>query len=106
MIVRSIDPAGNSDIFWSPKNVHVWIYYAPLPGTLIVGLSTGFVGLCIATYMEYRRRKRKRAMERYAIKRMRRKFKGMQRGGPAGAGAPTKKDGNLNYKALYAGAKK
>ena len=106
MAVRSIDPAGNTDVFWSPKNVHVWIYYAPLPGTLIVSLSTGFVGLCIATYMEYRRRKRKRAMERYAIKRMRRKFKGMQRGGPAGAGAPMKKDGNLNYKALYAGAKK
>jgi hypothetical protein len=106
MAVRSIDPAGNTDVLWSPKNVHVWMYYAPLPGTLIVGLSTGFVGLCIATYMEFRRRKRKRAMERYAIKRMRRKFKGMQRGGPAGAGAPTKKDGNLNYKAMYAGVKK
>ena len=106
MVVRGIDPAGNSDRIWSAKNVHVWIYNAPLPGGLIVTVSILVVATAIGIYVEHRRRKRKRAMERYAIKRMRRKFKGMQRGGPAGAGAPMKKDGNLNYKALYAGAKK
>ena len=52
---------------------------------------------------------RKKAMERYAIKRMRRKFKGAQRaagragskkgaGGPAGASA---KDENIDWKKYY-----
>jgi hypothetical protein len=103
--VRCIDPAGNFDRLWSAKNVHVWIYLAPLPGGLIVGVSLGVVFSVIAFLLELRRRKRKRAMERYAIKRMRRKFKGMQRGGPAGVGA-AKKDGNINWKAYAADAKK
>ena len=38
-----------------------------------------FLGLSILGYLEYRRRMRKAAMERYAMKRMRRKFKAMQR---------------------------
>merc|ERR1712167_263050 len=33
----------------------------------------------LVAYKEYQRRKRKAAMERYAIKRMRRKFKGAQK---------------------------
>ena len=104
--VRCIDPAGNYDRLWSATNVHVWIYLAPLPGGLIVGTTLGVVAGVIALLLELRRRKRKRAMERYAIKRMRRKFKGMQRGGPAGAGA-AKKDGNINWKAYAAdGGKK
>ena len=104
-VVRCLDPAGNFDRVWSSTNVHVWIYWAPLPGGLIVGTSMGVVGSVIAILLELRRRKNKRAMERYAIKRMRRKFKGMQRGGPASVGA-AKKDGNVNWKAYAADSKK
>jgi hypothetical protein len=38
-----------------------------------------FLALCFFGYLEYRRRVKKAAMERYAMKRMRRKFKAMQR---------------------------
>ena len=102
--IRALDPAGNYDKIWTAQNVHVWVYIAPLPGGLIVGVSLAVVGAVLAFLLELRRRKRKRAMERYAIKRMRRKLKGMQRGGPAGVGA-AKKDGNINWKAYAADAK-
>ena len=47
--------------------------------------------------------RRKRAAERYAIKRMRRKFKGMQRG-PGGSKA--KPGAKQDWKAYYNDAKK
>jgi len=102
--VRALDPAGNYDRVWNIDNVHIWVYDAPLPGGLIFAVSMSVVGGVVAFLLELRRRQRKRAMERYAIKRMRRKFKGMQRGGPAGVGA-AKKDGNINWKAYAADAK-
>merc|ERR1711907_601900 len=48
---------------------------------LIVGSILGFFAIVGGVYLEVRRRKKKAAMERYAIKRMRRKFKGVQKGG-------------------------
>ena len=78
--LRAIDPAGNVDqVFEEGRNVHTWIYEPPLPVGLIVGSVLGFFALVGAVYLEVRRRKKKAAMERYAIKRMRRKFKGVQR---------------------------
>jgi len=78
--VRAIDPAGNVDLqFTEGRNSHTWIYEPPLPVGLIVGSVLGFFTLVGGVYLEIRRRKKKAAMERYAIKRMRRKFKGVQR---------------------------
>merc|ERR1712146_677312 len=75
--VRAFDPAGNYDlIFEEGRNVHTWIYEPPLPVGLIVGSILGFFAIVGGVYLEVRRRKKKAAMERYAIKRMRRKFKG------------------------------
>ena len=92
--VRAFDPAGNYDlIFEEGRNVHTWIYEPPLPVGLIVGSILGFFAIVGGVYLEVRRRKKKAAMERYAIKRMRRKFKGVQKGGKKGKGKKKKKKG-------------
>lgn len=77
--VRSVDPAGNIDISYSRRNMYKWKYVTALPWHIIGGTTGGFIGLCILVWLEHKRRKRKAAMERYAIKRMRRKFKRAQR---------------------------
>ena len=92
--VKAFDPAGNYDlIFEEGRNVHTWIYEPPLPVGLIVGSILGFFAIVIGIYLEVRRRKKKAAMERYAIKRMRRKFKGVQKGGKKGRGKKKKGKG-------------
>ena len=80
LYVRAIDAAGNRDErFIMGQNVHEWFYVSPTPWDIIAQGVCSFLGLCFFGYMEYRRRVKKAAMERYAMKRMRRKFKAMQR---------------------------
>lgn len=80
LYVRAVDPAGNRDErYIMGQNVYKWYYVSPTPWDIIAEVIGGFLGLCIIAYMEYRRRVKKAAMERYAMKRMRRKFKAMQR---------------------------
>jgi len=78
--VRAVDPAGNRDErYIVGKNFVEWYYYSPIPWDIIAEGVGGFLALCLFGYLEYRRRMKKAAMERYAMKRMRRKFKAMQR---------------------------
>lgn len=80
LYARAVDPAGNRDeTFLLGRNVYVWHYVSPTPWDIIFGTVAGFLFLCFLAYLEYRRRVKKAAMERYAMKRMRRKFKAMQR---------------------------
>ncbi|KAJ1444116.1 hypothetical protein B484DRAFT_388979 [Ochromonadaceae sp. CCMP2298] len=80
LYVRAVDPAGNRDArFIMGENVYNWYYLSPTPWDIILGTIFGFLFLCFLAYLEYRRRVKKAAMERYAMKRMRRKFKAMQR---------------------------
>lgn len=80
LYVRAIDAAGNRDErYIMNSNVYEWFYVSPTPWDIILFSVFGFLGLCFFGYMEYRRRVKKAAMERYAMKRMRRKFKAMQR---------------------------
>lgn len=76
MYLRAIDPAGNRDIEFSPStNAYTWFYLQPLPwGMISLGIC-GAIMLIIGSIVEYRRRERKAALERYAQRRMRRKFK-------------------------------
>ena len=96
------------------EEVNTWfdMYDAPKPWGLIITGIIGVVAFIIGGFIEIRRRQRKKAMERYAIKRMRRKFKGAQRaagrsgkkGAPAaGAGAAPGggKDENIDWKKYY-----
>jgi hypothetical protein len=109
--VRGVDPAGNVDMHLK-EEVNTWFdrYDSPKPWGLIITGIIGIVAFIIGGFVEIRRRQRKKAMERYAIKRMRRKFKGAQRaagrtrgkdensGNKAGAGA---KDENIDWKKYY-----
>lgn len=80
--VRAIDPAGNVDKFFEEgRNEHIWVYVPVLPWGLIGGGIAAFVVLAAAVIVEWRRRRKKAAMERYAMKRMRRKLKGVKKGG-------------------------
>merc|ERR1711988_191336 len=78
------------------QNMVQWYYYSPIPWDIIMQGVGGFLGLCLFGYLEYRRRMKKAAMERYAMKRMRRKFKAMQRDQEGGA---------VDWRTLYAESK-
>ncbi|CAM9666856.1 unnamed protein product, partial [Phaeothamnion confervicola] len=78
--VRAVDPAANIDYSYvEGLNMYTWHYVSPLPWGIIFGTLGGFLALVLLVYAEYRRRKKKRAMQRYAMKRMRRKFKQQQK---------------------------
>ena len=80
VLVRAIDPSGNIDLrFEDGRNVYTWTYTPRLPLALILGTTGGFLVVCLSIFLEVRRRRKKKAMERYAMKRMRRKFKGIQK---------------------------
>lgn len=77
---RAVDAAGNKDFLYIPgTNVHTWYYISPIPWPIIGACIGSFLGAALIAWLEYRRRMKKAAMERYAMKRMRRKFKAMQR---------------------------
>ncbi|KAE8983934.1 hypothetical protein PR003_g24793 [Phytophthora rubi] len=100
MRVRAQDPAGNVDeTFEDGRNEHTWVYERPLPWGLIIGLSSvGFV-LLAGFLMEWRKRRKRAAMERYAMKRMRRKLK------KKNAAVVIAKEGDPNWRETYDNAK-
>ena len=55
--------------------MYTWSYQPPDPVEFILAVVFTILGIIILLYVEYKRRKRKKAMEKYAQKRMRRKFK-------------------------------
>lgn len=77
MFVRALDTSGNRDFRFSIErgNMYTWFYEQPLPWTAILGFSFLILTFVFLAYFEYQRRKRKVALERYALRRMRRKFK-------------------------------
>ncbi len=76
LYLRAIDTSGNRDIgFILGRNVYTWYYLQPLPWNMISAGIVLIVVLVSATYIEYRRRVRKAAFERFAQRQMRRKFK-------------------------------
>lgn len=76
-MVRAFDPAGNFDtVLEIGRNMYTWTYYAPINWPLILGIIAAVFVLLGGVWFEWRRRRKKAAMERYAIKRMRRKLKG------------------------------
>jgi hypothetical protein len=80
--LRGLDPAGNEDLIYvEGRNMHTWRYVPDPPAGLIVLIFC--VLLVIACYVgyEYHKYARAMALERYAIKRIRRKFKGMMADG-------------------------
>ena len=82
LYVRAVDPAGNVDEdFKEGRNMYTWTY-SPTPPYLLILLLVSVVGsIVMAAFVWYRRRMRQLALERYAMKRIRRKFKGMVKEG-------------------------
>ena len=76
LYVRAVDPGGNRDISFSTKtNVYQWVYVPPIPwGSVAGGILTGLV-MIIGGYFEYRRRRRKATLEKFALRRLKRRFK-------------------------------
>jgi len=79
--VRAVDPAGNKDTSRLPgTNIYAWQYVPPIPwGWIILGIVLALL-LLILGFLYYRRYRRKKAMERYAMKRLQRKIKAVNEG--------------------------
>ena len=76
LFVRAVDPSGNKDNrFSTHTNVYKWYYVPPIPWGAVSGCILAFLVLVLVGYCEYRRRKRKATLQRFALRRMRRKFK-------------------------------
>jgi hypothetical protein len=103
--VRAIDAAGNKDpnLIYG-KNEYAWKFEPPPPIILIICLCLVFVALCIFVFLYWRRKRRKAAMERYALKRMRRKFKAAK--GKEALGGRGKKGKKKRNKQKEKGGKK
>ena len=81
-----LDLAGNNDVKWisliganNNPNEHLWHYNEPIQWTLIMGAIAVFLLLLVLAYAAHRYRKRQLALQRFAMKHMRRKFKRTQR---------------------------
>ena len=76
LYLRAIDPSGNRDsAYMINQNVHTWYYIQPLPwGKISLGIVTIVCALTLS-YFQYRRIQRKAALERFAKRRAKRKFK-------------------------------
>merc|ERR1712146_108336 len=77
--VRCVDLAGNMDSKVTADNSYVWQYRQPLPVAIIVSTVFLVIGSVLGFLYYLRYRRKKKAMERYAMKRMRRKFKRIQK---------------------------
>ncbi|KAF4318159.1 hypothetical protein G195_008237 [Phytophthora kernoviae 00238/432] len=98
--IRARDPAGNVDEkFEDGRNEYTWEYVRPLPWGLIIGLSCVALVLLAGFLMEWRKRRKRAAMERYAMKRMRRKLK------KKNGAVATAKEGDANWRETYDNAK-
>jgi len=96
LYVRAIDPSGNIYFGFSDDSIHMWRYIPPPPWGAILGYSSLLLLVGLGGYWEYRRRSRRAALERYAVRRMRRKFKLREGGG----------DNDNDWRVYYAKKKK
>ena len=71
-----VDPSGNRDMtYCTCTNAYTWLYVEPIPWGKVIGSIFGITVLIAIAILEIRRRERKAALERYAQRKMRRKFK-------------------------------
>lgn len=76
LYVRSVDPSGNREEYFSTTtNTYTWFYREPLPWRKIIGVSFSTIFMILVITFEVQRRKRKAVLERYHLRRLKRKFK-------------------------------
>ena len=79
---RAIDLAGHRDNPWGETVLnweYIWDYEPPLPIGLILGIIVSVIVGGLLAFAGYRYYKRREALKRFALKRLRRKFKRVQR---------------------------
>ena len=79
---RAIDLAGHRDNPWGESVLnweYIWDYEPPLPIGLILGIIVSVIVGALLAFTGYRYYKRREALKRFALKRLRRKFKRVQR---------------------------
>lgn len=80
LVVRAIDLSGNRDASYGDTNVHTWLYVPRPPvGKILAGVFSFVLVTCVMR-CEYNRREQKKALERYALRRARRKYRLKQSG--------------------------
>jgi len=78
--VRAIGPSGNKESsFQEGRNQHTWTHIPTPPWDIIITVIVIVFLIIAAIIIYYRHKARKAALQRYAMKRMRRKFKRMQK---------------------------
>lgn len=78
--VRALDPAGNVDLDTElQRNVYHWKFSPRVSMLLVLGVMLTFLLVCVVSWLEVKRRRRKKALERHAMKRMKRKFKNLEK---------------------------
>jgi hypothetical protein len=78
--VRAVGPSGNKESsFQEGRNQHTWTHIPIPPWALIISMILLVLLTILAVVIYYRYKARKAALQRYAMKRMRRKFKRMQK---------------------------
>jgi len=76
LYVRAVKPSGNRDYSFSTQsNVYVWYYIPPIPWGAISGYIIVALVLLSAGYYGYRRRKKRLILEKFQLRRLKRKFK-------------------------------
>ena len=76
LYVRGVDPSGNRDIVFSTlTNVYRWYYIPSIPWGVVSGCIVATLVLICSGFYEYRRRKRRYIMQKFQLRRLRRKFK-------------------------------
>lgn len=76
LYVRAVDPSGNRDIVFSTlANVYSWYYIPSIPWGVVSGCTVATLALISSAFYEYRRRKRIHIMQKFQLRRLRRKFK-------------------------------
>lgn len=76
LYVRAVDPSGNRDnLFSTETNVYRWYYVPPIPWVAVSGCVIASLVLITGGYYEYRRRKKLATLQRFKLRRLRRKFK-------------------------------
>jgi hypothetical protein len=76
LYVRAVEPSGNRDVVFSNlTNSYRWNYIPSVNWVTLSGSTIGIISLVSAAVYEYRRLRRKHILQRFQLRRLKRKFK-------------------------------
>ncbi len=76
LYVRAVKPSGNRDYAFSTQsNVYTWLYIPPFPWGAVSGYIILALVLVCAGWHGYRRRKKRRILQQFQLRKLKRKFR-------------------------------